>query len=659
MSTNSKTYGVSEFILDSIVPEINVPIMKPSRKKPFKIKEWINNATTKISNQIKQKSMQIAEWILNAKIKKYQVPSKIKNLVKLVLKSKYSDVETSHNYEKEKLSVKRITAFKNNAIVYKMKVLDNKDPLNQMMLLNARKTYLLEKRLNLLKGVKCNETLDVKFEKLGSEGQMIEKSFTFTSKPQVIMSKTGVESALLKMRSDIEIRIDRFTLEGSGWAVIEALNHDLHVNKYAPLAARSYIPLPEEIQKKKATVNLKNDDDRCFIYCLGRALDPNPEKNHLDRVSTHLKNVCETLGLNTIKTPVNIQDSPKIEKQFNVSINIYGHSNSDIYPIHKTYSTATKHIDLLVTSKSETNHYVWIKNFNRLCHNVNKHGGKKYFCKHCMHPFTSDSILLKHMKDCMELNGCQAIGMPAEGEVTKFKSFKETVKIPFVIYADLESLLHKLTVTQKLEVDQEQTEKLQKHVACSYGYKVVCCYNDSLSKPYKMYRGTDSVHKFFTDIFEEEKEILEKLRSFQKTPLNSSYKEKMHHKNATKCYVCDCSFTDRNRKVRDHCHVLRNYRGAACNTCNLSMKMTKTIPVIFHNLKGYDSHLLLPELGKFNKKISIIPNNMQTYMSFSVGNEITYTDVKTGELKKKDWFNLRFIDSFGFMASSLSQLVVD
>ena len=174
-----------------------------------------------------------------------------------------------------------------------------------------------------------------------------------------------------------------------------------------------------------------------------------------------------------------------------------------------------------------------------------------------------------------------------------------------------------------------------------------------------MYRGTDSVHKFFTDIFEEEKEILEKLKSFQNTPLNLSYKEKMHHKNATKCYVCDCSFTDKNRKVRDHCHVLRNYRGAACNTCNLSMKMTKTIPVIFHNLKGYDSHLLLPELGKFNKKISIIPNNMQTYMSFSVGNEITYTDVKTGELKKKDWFNLRFIDSFGFMASSLSQLVVD
>ena len=75
--------------------------------------------------------------------------------------------------------------------------------------------------------------------------------------------------------------------------------------------------------------------------------------------------------------------------------------------------------------------------------------------------------------------------MPAEGEVTKFKSFRETVKIPFVIYAYLEAILQKLTVSQKHEMEKDQTENLQKHVACSYGYKVVCCYDDKLSKPIK------------------------------------------------------------------------------------------------------------------------------------------------------------------------------
>ena len=83
---------------------------------------------------------------------------------------------------------------------------------------------------------------------------MIEKSFTFTSRPQVIMRKTGFKSALQNMRSDIEIRFDRFTMVGSGWAVIGILNHKLDVNKYDPLVARSYIPQTSEIQNRKATI---------------------------------------------------------------------------------------------------------------------------------------------------------------------------------------------------------------------------------------------------------------------------------------------------------------------------------------------------------------------------------------------------------------------
>ena len=431
------------------------------------------------------------------------------------------------------------------------------------------------------------------------------------------------------------------------------------------MIAKSYIPLPSEIQNKKTTINIQNKDDKCFIYCLGRALDPTPEKSNLKRVSTHLKTVCESLGLNNIKTPVNKQDLPRIEIQFNISINIFSHSNSDIYPIPITNSTAVKHIDLLITSNSETNHYVWIKNFNRLCFNITKHTTKKFFCKHCIQHFASESMLKKYMENCIVLNKCQSIEMPAEGTVTKFKSFRETLKIPFVIYADLESLLEKLTVAELqtseslMSAEQDKTEKLQKHIACFYGYKVVCCYDENISKPFKMYRRLNNVNKFFTDISEEEKEILEKLKQFQKTPMNLSIEEKVHHKNATTCYVFNCCFTDENRKVRDHCHVTGNYRGASCNKCNLSMKLTKTISVIFHNLKGYDSHLLLPELGKFNNKISIIPNNMQIYMSFSVCNKTSYFDENSGEQVEREFMNLRFIDSFGFMASSLSQLVTN
>ena len=85
-------------------------------------------------------------------------------------------------------------------------------------------------------------------------------------------------------------------------------------------------------------------------------------------------------------------------------------------------------------------------------------------------------------------------------------------------------------------MEQDQTEKLQKHVACSYGYRVVCCYDDKLSKPSKMYRGVDSVDKFFSDIFEKEKEILEKLKEFKNTSMELSNEDQINHKNARNCY---------------------------------------------------------------------------------------------------------------------------
>ena len=263
-------------LLDSLVPDINVPIMKPNKGAWFK--NWIQNAKCKMrgaSETIKRRSTEIANWISNKRIVNSHLPAKIKDLIIMVMETKYSE---KPYIPEEKLSVKRITAFKNNTIIYKMEILDNVDPLNQMNLLNERKTYILNKRLILLKGIKCNETLDVKFKKLGSGGRMIEKSFTFTSRPQVIMNEYDIESALQSMRSDIALRIDEFTMEGSGWAVIGLLNHDLHVNSYDPLAARSYIPLPDGIQNKQATINIKNEDDKCFIYSWGRASDPLPEK---------------------------------------------------------------------------------------------------------------------------------------------------------------------------------------------------------------------------------------------------------------------------------------------------------------------------------------------------------------------------------------------
>ena len=84
--------------------------------------------------------------------------------------------------------------------------------------------------------------------------------------------------------------------------------------------------------------------------------------------------------------------------------------------------------------------------------------------------------------------------------------------------------------------------------------------------------------------------------------------------------------TENEDKVRDHCHITGNYRGSAHWTCNINLKISKKVAIIFHNLRGYDSHLLFGELSKFNCRVNVILNGLEKYMSFTLGNNIVFID---------------------------------
>ena len=105
------------------------------------------------------------------------------------------------------------------------------------------------------------------------------------------------------------------------------------------------------------------------------------------------------------------------------------------------------------------------------------------------------------------------------------------------------------------------------------------------------------------------------------------------------CWICKKFINNDAEKVRDHCHVTGKFRGAAHRNCNVNFQLTKNVPVIIHNLRGYDSHLIFNELDKFDVKINVIPNGLEKYMIFFLNK------------------NLVFIDSMQFMNSSLDKLV--
>ena len=92
-------------------------------------------------------------------------------------------------------------------------------------------------------------------------------------------------------------------------------------------------------------------------------------------------------------------------------------------------------------------------------------------------------------------------------------------------------------------------------------------------------------------------------------------------------------------KKLDHCHITRKFRGVALWSCNINFQLTKKVPVIFHNLRGYDSHLIFYELKNFDVKIDVIPNRLEKYMAFFL--------IKI----------LIFIDSMQFMNFSFEKLV--
>ena len=91
-------------------------------------------------------------------------------------------------------------------------------------------------------------------------------------------------------------------------------------------------------------------------------------------------------------------------------------------------------------------------------------------------------------------------------------------------------------------------------------------------------------------------------------------------KNSTKCWICDNDYIDADVKVTDHCHITGKYRGSAHRDCNINVQLNHKIPAVFHNLKNYDSHLIMQELGKFNLKINVTPNGFEKYVIFSISN---------------------------------------
>ena len=528
---------------------------------------------------------------------------------------------------------------------------DEKDPLIQSQKSRNAINHLFKNLLIQTKGFKFVETLQVKFVKYSND-KKISKNGYFNSTTDLIINETDIKLSLQASQQQILNKIAQWISEESGWTIQSIENHYINTVNYNPLKGSSYIKLPQEL-KNRSLINLQNKDNECFRWCHIRHL--NPQEKDPQRIKKTDKTFISQLDYSSIEFPVTVKQINKIEKQNNICINLFGYEEKQKFPIFISKEKFTDHIELLLITEGENNHYVLIKDFNKFMFNQTKHEHRKHFCMHCLQCFSREDVLTEHKNNCIAINGEQAIKMPEKGDKVYFKNHHKQLPAPFVIYSDFEA------ITQKVSRCQPSTEKsftdiYQKHIDCGYGYKVVCCYDHKYTKPVQIYRGENAVYKFMENMLEEVNWCKSKMKKHFNKPLKMTKENEIDFQKATKCHICDIKYTDKDIRVRDHCHITGEFRGSAHQDCNLKLRINPDkikIPVIFHNLRGYDSHFIMQQIGKIAKKhtyknkrgeechmnINCIPNNMEKYMAFMLGNHLV------------------FLDSFQFMSSSLDNLI--
>ena len=143
--------------------------------------------------------------------------------------------------------------------------------------------------------------------------------------------------------------------------------------------------------------------------------------------------------------------------------------------------------------------------------------------------------------------------MPKKGEYIKLKNFGRKMNTPFMIYADCESILVPED-NEKQNPDESYTNKYQKHVACSYGYKLACVDN-KFSKPFKSYLGENVVYNFISSMIKESKYCSDVMKKKFNKELLMTKEDNKDFENSTKCWICDNDYIDCDVKVRDHYHI--------------------------------------------------------------------------------------------------------
>ena len=273
----------------------------------------------------------------------------------------------------------------------------------------------------------------------------------------------------------------------------------------------------------------------------------------------------------------------------------------------------------------------------------------------CFTHYTKNELLQKHILYCSS-NETVAVKMPPRNTMLCFKNYHKQLPIPFIVYADFECFTKPVN-TCNPNPDYSYSYNYQKHEPSGFCLYIKGIDPNTKFEPilYTKTKSTDGISKIFVNKLAKVTNKIYNDFYCRPMPLKLTPDEQISFDKAETCHICKKELlTD---KVRDHCHFTGQYRGAAHNSCNLQCRKPMIIPVIFHNLQGYDAHLFIKQLACLPGELNCIPSTEEKYISFSKKIKVDeYKSRRTGETVSL-YFEIRFIDSFKFLQTSLANLV--
>ena len=265
----------------------------------------------------------------------------------------------------------------------------------------------------------------------------------------------------------------------------------------------SYIDSPDWIKKKKATINPKNMDDKCFQYAATVALNYEEIESHPERVSS-IKPFINKYNLEGINYPSKIDDWKTFEKNNpTIALNILYTKEKEVYPVYisKINSNCEKQIILLMIPNEEKEgwHYLAVKRLSSLLRGVtSKHHGD-FYCLNCLHSFTIENKFKSHEKICKTKDFC-GIVMPSEkNNILEFNQYMKLDKMPYIIYADIESSIKKIDGCAN-NPGKSSTTKIGEHILWGF---------DHIEDKQTLYHTKDCRKKICTSLKEHAKNIMD------------------------------------------------------------------------------------------------------------------------------------------------------